>query len=171
MISGTGPLSNIGRPDMKHAGIIAGIVLAATSIVATGALAKGQGHGPQVTFQELDADNNGEISKEEMQAHRQARFATADTNGDGKLSLEEMQGKAQERAKSRADKMMERFDANNDGFLSEDEMPKPRKAGKYFDRMDADDNGSISEEEFAEAKTHMQKRGQWGKGKGCDNKN
>lgn len=156
---------------MKHAGIIAGIVLAASSIVATGALAKGPGHGPQVTFQELDADNNGEITKEEMQAHRKARFAKADADGDGKLSLEEMQAQAQERAKARAGKMMERHDANNDGFLSEDEMPKPRKAGKFFDRMDADDNGSISEEEFAEAKARMQKHGKWGKGKGSKNKN
>ena len=142
---------------MKHAGFIAGIVLAATSIVATDAMAKGQRHEPRVTFEELDANNDGAVTKEEMQAHRQARFAKADTNGDGKLSLEEMQAQSMERAKKRAAKMLDRHDADKDGFLSEAEMPKPRKSGKFFNRMDADENGSISKQEFTDAKGRMQK--------------
>lgn len=144
---------------MKHAGFIAGIVLAAVAVTGTSALAKGPGRGMDVTFQELDADGNGEITKAEMDAHRKARFSKADTNGDGKLSVEEMQARAQEHAKERAGKMLERHDANKDGFLTEDELPKPRKAGKFFDRMDADGNGAISEEEFAQAKDRMKKHG------------
>ncbi len=163
MIGGMGPLESKGTPDMKHAGFIAGIVVAALAVTGTSALAMGPGRGADVTFQELDTDGNGEVSKAEMDAHRAARFTKADTDNDGKLSLEEVQASAQERAKDRASQMLERHDANKDGFLTEDELPKPRREGRFFDRMDADGNGAISEQEFAEAqermKEHRGKRG------------
>ncbi|GAB5437623.1 EF-hand domain-containing protein [Falsiruegeria mediterranea] len=144
---------------MKHAGFIAAVVIAAAGVTGTAVLAKGS----HATFQELDADGNGEITQAEMEAHRTARFAKADTDGDGKLSLEEATAKGQERAAKRAEKMFERHDANKDGFLDAEELPKPRRAGKFFDRMDKDGSGGISEAEFAEArermKEHRKKRG------------
>lgn len=145
---------------MKHAGFIAVIVIAAAGVAGTAALAKED----RATFQELDTDGNGEITQSEMEAHRNARFAKADTDGDGKLSLEEATAKGQERAAKRAARMFERHDANKDGFLDSEELPKPRRAGKFFERMDADGSGGISEAEFAEArermKEHRKKRGQ-----------
>lgn len=144
---------------MKHTGFIAAIVVAAVGMTGTAVLAKGS----HATFQELDSDGNGEITKAEMDAYRTARFTKADTDGDGKLSFEEATAMAQERAGKRAEKMFERHDANKDGFLEAEELPKPRRAGKFFDRMDADGSGGVSAEEFAQArermKEHRKKRG------------
>ncbi len=149
---------------MKNTTFISAILLTAFAVAGTSALAMGPRDREPVTFQELDADGNGEISKAELEAHRKNRAASADANGDGKISLEEMQAAAQKQAVERVAKMFERHDANKDGFISEDELPKRRKAGKMFDRIDADGNGSISEQEFADAREkmgrHHKKRGQ-----------
>ena len=140
---------------MKSTTFISAIVLAAVAVTGTTALAKGPRDRAPVTFQELDANGDGQITKEEMEAHRAQKFTTADADGDGKLSLEEMQASAQKNANDRVSKMFEKFDADKDGFLSKDELPKPRKGDKMFDRIDADGNGSVSEQEFADAKDKM----------------
>ncbi|KIC13838.1 EF-hand domain-containing protein [Leisingera sp. ANG-Vp] len=152
---------------MKHVKFIAVIVAAAGVAAGGAALAKGYGHhGPKMSFEEIDADGNGEVTKAELQAMKEARFAKADADGDGKLTLEEMQAHAQERANERAAQMLERFDKDGDGALSKDELPQPRRAGKMFDRMDADGSGGISKEEFEEARMHHRGKHRHGNGHG-----
>ncbi|MCI5096485.1 MAG: EF-hand domain-containing protein [Rhodobacteraceae bacterium] len=160
---------------MKTAGFIA-IVLATAGLVAAGAAQAQPGgpgkFGPKLSFEELDTDGNGELSKAELMAQREAHFKKADTNGDGALSLEEAKAQGSKMGAERAAKMFERMDENADQKISLDELPKPRKAGKMFNRMDSDGNGSISAEEFADAKAHMKRHGgkhgmkSW-RGKGC----
>ncbi|WP_171115060.1 EF-hand domain-containing protein [Ruegeria sp. HKCCA5463] len=140
---------------MKNVTFISAIVISAVAITGTSVLAAGPGGREPVSFQELDADGDGQVTQQEMEAHRTARFTEADTNGDGKLSQEEMQAAAQKKASDRVARMFENNDANKDGFLSQDELPKPRRADKMFDRMDADNSGGISEQEFADAKDRM----------------
>ncbi|OED47049.1 calcium-binding protein [Rhodobacteraceae bacterium (ex Bugula neritina AB1)] len=138
---------------MKHVTFIAALVAAASVAAGGMAMAKGKGHhGPKMSFEEIDADGNGEITKAEIQAMKKARFSKADADGDGKVTLEEMQARAQERANKRAARMLERFDTDGDGALSAEELPQPRRAGRMFDRLDADDSGGISKEEFEEAR-------------------
>lgn len=137
---------------MKNATFIPAILVAAAAVTGASALAAGPKDRDPVSFQELDANSDGQISKEEMTAHRDKRFTDADANGDGQLSVEEMRAAAQKHANDRVATMFEKHDANKDGVLSSDELPKPRRAEKMFDRMDADDNGSISEQEYADAK-------------------
>ncbi len=136
---------------MKTAPFISAMVVAAIAATGTSALAK----GPRATFQELDADGDGQVTQAEITAHRTQKYTAADTDGDGKLSVEEMQAAAQAKANERVTKMFDKHDANADGFLSEDELPKPRRASKMFERIDADGNGSISEQEYADAKDRM----------------
>ncbi|SLN18012.1 EF-hand domain-containing protein [Ruegeria meonggei] len=140
---------------MKSVKFIPAILISAVAITGTSVLAAGPKDRAPVTFQELDANGDGQVTQDEMQAHRNQRFTDADTDGDGQLSVEEMQSAAQTKASERVTKMFEKNDANQDGFLTEDELPKPRRAGKMFDRIDADNNGSISEQEFADAKDKM----------------
>ena len=158
---------------MKHTAFIAAIV-ATAGLVAAGTVHAQPGgfckHRPHVSFEELDADGNGEVTQAEMAAHRDARFATVDTNGDGKLTLDEMQAEARKKADERTANMLREFDKNGDNALSQDELPQPRRAGKMFGHMDADGSGGISAEEFAEAQTRMGQKKGWMKGKSCGNK-
>ncbi len=136
---------------MNRKTFISGVVGAALVITATSAFAK----GPRATFEELDIDGDGQVTLTEITEHRMKNYTSADTDGDGQLSVEEMQAAAQAKAADRVKGMFEKYDANADGFLSEDELPKPRRASKMFERIDADGNGSISEQEYADAKDRM----------------
>ena len=79
---------------MKHTKFIAAVIVAGAVVGATGAIAK-PGHGGKggfgagMTFEQIDADGNGQISKQEMEGLREARFAATDADGDGKLNEEE----------------------------------------------------------------------------------
>jgi len=109
------------------------------------------GQGQRPSFEELDANSDGKITAEEMTAHMQARFDGADTDGDGAVSRDEliarMTAKHAERIARRADHMIERHDANDDGKLDVTEM-QHRKKGGMIKRMDTDGDGAISKEEF-----------------------
>ncbi|MFW8594873.1 EF-hand domain-containing protein [Cribrihabitans neustonicus] len=139
---------------MKHTAFIAMILAAAGTIGAGAGMASAghHGHGPIMTFEEIDADGNGEITKAEMQALKQAHFAKADTDGDGKLTLAEMQAQAREMADARAARMLERFDSDGDGALTEAELPSPPRAGRMFGRADKDNSGGLSKAEFDAAR-------------------
>lgn len=155
---------------MKNAGFIALIVAAAGTIGAGAALARG-GHGfkgPQMTFEQLDADGSGEVTQAEMEAAKAARFASADADGDGVLSAAELAAQASSGIAERTAKMIERFDEDGDGPLSQEEMPQPRRGGlgKMFERLDADGSGGISEEEFEEGRKHAGMRGKHKRGPG-----
>ncbi len=119
--------------------------------------AKQGGGMHRASFADLDVDNSGDLSQEELMAPRLARFTEADTDGDGSLSREELEANANKRAKKRAARMLKHLDANEDGSLSLEEMQAHPRAGKMFERADQDGNGTLSEEEFDAAKAHMRK--------------
>ena len=145
---------------MKHTGFIALIVVAAGAVGAGAVLAQPGGkHGMKMTFEELDTDANGEISQAEIEAMKSARFKAADANGDGMLTLEEMQAHALQKAEAHAARMLDKMDANGDGSLSAEEMSKSHRSGHMFERMDADGSGSISKAEFEQARQHGMKQG------------
>ncbi|MXZ49366.1 MAG: hypothetical protein F4073_05235 [Rhodobacteraceae bacterium] len=123
------------------------------------------GKGYQITFNELDTDNDGMITAEDIQVYHEERFKNIDLNGDGLISEEEwlsnLDDQISERRKSRISRMFDKIDNNDDGMISSDEMPAKRMD---FDRMlkklDRDGDGAISEDEFNEGRS-MGKKGNW----------
>ncbi|MCV6584347.1 MAG: EF-hand domain-containing protein [Marinibacterium sp.] len=147
---------------MKHAVFMALIVSTGLAVSAVSAEAKG-GHGTRASFAELDANNDGALTPDEMKAHHAGRFEATDTDGDGLLSVEELMIRTSKDAEARVQAMIARFDANKDGMLSRDELPAPgakheKRANRFFEKADADGNGALSQEEFDTARANLKDR-------------
>lgn len=144
-------------------------VLGAAMVASAGfAVAQGKGgHGERPSFEEVDTNGDGKITRDEMQAHAATRFGEADSDGDGAISRAEMLAKAMARAEKRVDRMMGRMDADDDGKVSQAEMQQMRDKhmGRMIERMDTDGDGALSKEEFGKGhrKGH---HGRHGKGHG-----
>lgn len=111
-----------------------------------------------ISFETLDADGDGKVTLEEIEAQKAARFKASDTDGDGLLSVEEMIAQSErretERRVQRVKQMIERLDTDKDGKLSVDEIKAMGKEGRgakgeeMFKRMDTNADGAISAEEY-----------------------
>lgn len=159
---------------------VALIAVASTAVIATahdrGGRGEGprEGRGPAMLFERFDTDNDGSITKAEVEAAVAARFAEADANGDGQLSAEELAAAAEarrmerqaERQAARIDRMIERMDENGDGTLSLEEMAAMPEA-RMFDRLDADEDGVITQAEVEDMRGQRDGR-RIGRGHGHD---
>ncbi|MFK7870853.1 MAG: EF-hand domain-containing protein [Roseobacter sp.] len=134
------------------------LIVSALAVTATQSFAAEGGQRAPVSFEMLDVDGNGQITQAEMSQHRMARLSEADANGDGMLSVAEIAARGTERAKTRADRMMQRLDANSDGLLSSEELSQHSGRSRMFDRIDADGSGSVTKEEFEAAQAKMKER-------------
>lgn len=134
------------------------VIVSALAVTALPSFAADGGSRAPISFEALDVDGNGEITQAEMSQYRMARLAEADTNGDGMLSIAEIEARGAERAKTRAERMMQRLDADNDGLLSSEELSTQSGRARMFDRIDADGSGSVSKEEFDSAQARMKER-------------
>lgn len=124
------------------------VSICAIALTVGAALAKPMDHGAQMSFEALDGNADGQISRDEMAQSRQDHIARADADGDGALSLKELEDQAVEQAKSHAGRMMARADSNGDGVLSGDELAFGDRDNRRFDRMDRNGDGAISKAEF-----------------------
>lgn len=125
--------------------------------------------GRMFDFSTIDADGNGEITQAEITVFQTAQFAEADTDNNGLLSKEEIQAQlaarsdnAREgRSERRIDRMISHLDTDEDGSLSFQERQSGDRSSRIFERLDKDDSGTISAEEAEKA---ADRRGR-GKGK------
>lgn len=103
--------------------------------------------GPGMRLERADADNSGDVTFEEFQAAMKNRMGGADANGDGKMTVEEIAVEIQrQRSERMARRMIERFDVDGDGALTMAEIENRQK--KQFALLDRNDDGKISDEEM-----------------------
>ena len=69
-----------------------------------------------------DADRDGRVTQAEFVDGRVARLTAMDANGDGAVSREEMQAAGQARRAERADQRFARLDADSNGAVSRTEF-------------------------------------------------
>jgi len=131
--------------------------------------------GQVFAFEEMDANADGKVTKDEITAFHAAKNAAMDTDKDGNLSEAELIAAQAQRGAEReaqrgakmAKRMMEKRDANKDGVLSLAEMTPPAdRADKMFDRADTDGDGAISKAEADVITEKMAKRGKDGEHRG-----
>lgn len=125
------------------------ILLAGTAGLA---VAKYRGHhggpvgGKMSILKTADADKNGEISKEELQAAQEKKFKEFDKNSDGIITAQEVQDKLAERFERLAKRITRRFDKDLDGKVTAAEF-KAHADHKLF-MLDLNDDGKIGKDEM-----------------------
>ncbi len=134
------------------------LAAAAVTLPALALAAPEQGRRGQMLerhFQEMDLDQNGRISEQEMDAHRAARFDRADSDRDGLISEAEFMAARQARGEERARLIFAYMDTNDDGALSLEEIAQRRPA---FAQLDVDGDGSVTLEELRAQRPHGRQR-------------
>ena len=173
------------------AGLAASGILAGTASIAAADGGRKGGHWHEghhggwgmiadpISFEQLDVDGNGEISKEEFDARYSAWIAAADASGDGMLQKEELEAYVMEQARAmierNSDSMFNRLDSDGDGAVGDAElqekMGRSRRDSRMFSWLDSDGSGSVSAEEFESASGKMdRRRNGWNAGRNGDNR-
>ena len=143
---------------------LAGVLLTGAAGVAIAQGGPGGHHGPrgpEDMFEKFDLNADDEITREEIENAKAARFASADSDGDGLISAEEMQAQMAANIEKHQQAMFSRRDADKDGFLSADEMQGGRRGEMHermFERADANEDGKITREEAEAMHERMQER-------------
>jgi Ca2+-binding EF-hand superfamily protein len=113
------------------------------------------GIGPNFDFTAADANQDGNVSPEELAAYRAARLTAIDANNDGIVSTEELtasQSAAEaERAARKAARLVADLDADADGQLSTAELLAKPVPPEAFGRADTNADGVIDQTEATTA--------------------
>ena len=137
---------------MTRTNIIKMLTLAGVIAVGGMTMASARSGEQGAAFQELDANGDGQLTRAELKAHAAARFAASDTDGDGFLSGDEM---FKERVGKRAERMLLRYDSDDDGKLDASELEaaaEARQQGRYarmLRRLDTNEDGKLSFKELS----------------------
>jgi Ca2+-binding EF-hand superfamily protein len=118
------------------------IMLSAVATLAGASLASAQPNGGAKRFEKLDANGDGVVTLQEMEAGALARFAKADANKDGKVTAEERRAAFEAHKRERFAKR----DANGNGLLERSEVE--RMPEKWFAKLDANGDGALSQDEL-----------------------
>lgn len=115
--------------------------------------------GPDEGFSKVDANQDGKITLEEIQAFRQARTESMDANKDGQISEQEMHDAMMKQAEEHVNRAVRmRFaaqDANDDHLLSKDEQASENRVEDIFARVDANHDGAITHDELDSGREKM----------------
>ncbi|MBI1903380.1 MAG: EF-hand domain-containing protein [Planctomycetia bacterium] len=116
---------------------------------------------PARMVEQFDKNGDGLLGRDEVPERMKERFDQIDADKDGKLSKEELQrvaprgGAAQptpanagQGGGSPREALFRLLDDNRDGKLSADELANP---GRLIEKLDADKNGTLDEKELAAA--------------------
>jgi len=146
---------NFDLVDANHDGFVTAEEMQAARLAHRGA---GRGEG----WKQWDANGDGRLSREEVaNAPRLSQqFDTIDANHDGFITVEEMQAarQAHHAGHGRGDGW-KKWDANGDGRLSRDEVANAPRLSQQFDAIDANHDGFLTAEELQAARSQFAGRG------------
>ncbi|WP_439515549.1 EF-hand domain-containing protein [Oceanibaculum nanhaiense] len=104
----------------------------------------------QHMLERFDANKDGQITRAEVEAAHEARFAGFDADKDGALSQDEFRSMMAARLDEMAKRGFERMDSNKDGKIEPGE--RRHSPASMFGRIDANWDGVVTAEELREAR-------------------
>jgi hypothetical protein len=103
-------------------------------------------HGSFEFLLRYDANNDGQITRSELEAGLRQDFRQADTNHDGRLDPDEVLAANQRRIHIDQSIAIPLIDWNHDGFVDFDEFAAPMRS--LFEQYDLDDDGVVTLKEM-----------------------
>lgn len=96
-------------------------------------------------MERFDTDNDGRITRTEVDTVRKDLVTKHDADKDGKITLQEFEGIWLEMMRPRMVRRFQFFDRDGDASISAEEIDRP--INRMFSRMDRNDDGAISKED------------------------
>jgi Ca2+-binding EF-hand superfamily protein len=93
-----------------------------------------------------DSDNDGTVTRRELEAGLRQYFWQADTNRDGRLDPDEVAAANQRRIRQDQSAAIPLIDWNHDGYVDFNEFAAGIRS--IFDQLDADGDGQVTPAEF-----------------------
>lgn len=123
-------------------------------------------HGDRqnMLFERFDANQDGKITKLEIEARRKQTMDKHDADKSGDLSLGEFQGVFNEIMRQRMVRMFQRLDRDGDGKVTENEIA--RRLDRMMGWLDRDKDGVIEKDEIRSHKSHGERGHQGGHERG-----
>lgn len=97
-------------------------------------------------FEKFDANDDGKVSAEEFDQTRMFNFEDIDTDQSGGVSMEEMTAHREKMRAQRQKKHFDKVDSDGNGEISKAEFDAKRTS--MFERMDKNDDGMIEKSEM-----------------------
>lgn len=99
----------------------------------------GNGKSRRNMFEQIDANGDGRVDKQEFAKAREIRFGRMDADGDGAVTLAELEDRSR---RERTERLFGHIDADGDGRVT---MAEFTAAGdKMFARLDGNEDGFLS---------------------------
>lgn len=117
-----------------------------TALALCTSMAAFAGPGMKGPMHAVDADQNGEITKQEVESFQQQHFSKMDADGDGQVTSEEFQAAKERMRQERMQKHFERLDKDSNGSLNQEELQS--KFQKYFEKCDKNSDDVLSKDEL-----------------------
>lgn len=132
----------------------------------------GRGRGGRPSLEEMDANKDGKLTQDEMNAGQEKRieerFARLDKNSDGAITKDEYPEIPADSPRARFMPDLSKMDKDSDGKITKTEFADANKAGakEMFARLDKDGDGTVTKEEMEAARERF-RQGQGGGGPGA----
>jgi hypothetical protein len=106
-------------------------------------------HSGRMLIANYDTNNDGTVTRRELEAGLRQRFWQADTNRDGRLDPEEVRAANERLIGQDESTAMPLIDWNHDGYVDFDEFASGIRS--QFEQLDANGDGEVTLDEFRHA--------------------